>query len=188
MIEKLLSLRDINDFVPLLSVSVQLLDRAHQTLLRDEASIAKGNRIYFFGSRLKIKPATVANAFSTHMFMFTISFEKLKENLELMLEFGISPKNILNDLWSFIRSPSNTRARLELCQKAGKGNLKPWVISCDDVKIDKTLTLTEDRKNVLGDGTVIDYLSQRLGYDVELTKAIVMKYKPVTKVRVAKVR
>lgn len=181
--------RDINDFVPLISVSIQRFARAFKTLRKDEASsVQEGNRIYYFSSRLKIKPAIVAKHFSTHMFIFSISFGKLKETLELMLHFGIPSENILKDLWSFIRPLSTTRTRLELCEKSGKGNLKPWVITCEEDKLRNSLTLTEDRLSLLGDGTVVDYLSQRLGYDLEMTKAIVTRYKAVTKVRVAKVR
>lgn len=179
--------QDINDFLPLISSSLQQLDRAKKTLLRDNKLNAEGNRIYFFSKRLKVKPAIVCHHFSTHMFIFTISFKKLKENLDLMLEGGITPMNVLNDLWVFIRASSNMKARLTLCEKAGKGNLKPWVISCTDETLEKSLTMTEDRKSLLGDGTVITYLSQRLGYNEELTKAIVTRYKAVTKVRVAKV-
>lgn len=179
---------DVNDLAPLVSISTERLARIQKSLLKDETSVPEGNRIYYFSRRLNMKPAIVSQRFSTHTVMFTITFAKLKENLELMLSFGIEPANILNDLWAFTRSSNTTKDRLELCQKTGKGNLKPWVIACNENKLDRSLTITEDQKSLLGDGTVIDYLSQRLNYDVEQTKAIATRYKAVSKVRVAKVR
>lgn len=62
------------------------------------------------------------------MFMFTIKHEAMIANLNILLEFEISPINILRDLWAFQYLPSSVRKRLERCQKKGKLDLKPWVI------------------------------------------------------------
>ena len=120
--------------------------------------------------------------------MFEIHFEMLVENLNLLLEFEMAPISILRDLWAFKYLPSSIRARLERCQKAEKDNLKPWVIRCTEDILQNTLTITQERKELLGDKSVVEYLSERLGYEPELMKYMVDKHEQVMTVRVTKVR
>lgn len=180
--------RDINDFVPLIHVSASILSRTRKTMEKERGYVPGGNRIYYFSSRLEVEPVLVAKYFATHMFMFEVAWEHLEENLNVMLEYKVSSIDILRDLWAFKYLPSSIRARLERCQKADKGNLKPWMIRCTEEILERTLTLSQESKNLLGDSTVIDYLSERLGYDIETTKSIVSRHEQVMKVRVTRVR
>lgn len=115
---------DINDFVPLTRVSIKLLLRAQKIMRREAKEISDGNRIYYLSNRLEVEPWLVSKYFSTHMFMFNISFDKIVENLGVMLEFGITPLSILRDLWAFENSVVNIRTRLVRCQRAGTLKLK----------------------------------------------------------------
>lgn len=52
----------------------------------------------------------------------------------------------------------------------------------------RSLQISVDCRNLLGENNdVIDYLSKRLGYDVETTRFIAMRHESVLKVRVTKV-
>lgn len=122
------------------------------------------------------------------MFMFEISIEMMIENLNILLEFGITPVNILRDLWAFKYLPSSIRARLERCQKAEKPDLKPWVIRATEEILTTSLAISQERKTLLGDKGVIEYLSERLGYEPELMKHMVQKNELILKVRPAKIK
>ena len=187
LIEKLQP-RDINDFIPLITVSSLMLSRAQKRMQRERKHIPEGNRIYYFSKRLDVNPALVSKYFATHMFMFEVAFDQLVENLNVMLEFNVSSINILRDLWAFKYLPTSIRTRLERCQKADKENLMPWMIRCTEEILERSLTLSQESKNLLGDSTVVDYISERLGYDIETTKSIVSNHKSVLKVRVTRVR
>lgn len=120
--------------------------------------------------------------------MFDISVEMMIENLNILLEFGITPMNILRDLWAFKYLPSSIRARLERCQAAEKLDLKPWVIRATEDILTTSLAISQERKTLLGEKGVIEYLSHRLGYEPELMKHMIQKNELVLKVRPAKIK
>lgn len=122
------------------------------------------------------------------MFMFDIQYEMMVENLNILLEFEITPMHILRDLWAFKYLPSSIRARLERCQKAEKMDLKPWVIRATEDILTHSLSISQERKTLLGDKGVVEYLSERLGYEPELMKHMVQKNELVLKVRPAKIK
>lgn len=157
---------------------------------KERNHIPEANRIYYFAKRLgnDVEPSLVSKYFSTHMFMFEISFEMMVENLNIMLEYRIASINILRDLWAFRYLPRSVKARLERCRKAGKKDLRPWMIRCPVEVLERTLTLSQESKSLLGDNTVAEYLSERLGYDIETTKNIVSKHENVLTIRITKVR
>lgn len=179
-----LSPREINDFMPLIRVS---LAKLKLTFEREKDEVPEGNRIYYFNQRLGVEPAVIAKYFSTHMFMFKLEFKLVEEILNIMLEFEIPPMRILRDLWAFNYLPESIRARLEHCQKTEKGNLKPWMIRCTEGVLERSLTLTKEKQNLLGEGTIANYISQRLNVDVELVELILAKHEAVKKTKVAKV-
>lgn len=137
--------RDVNHFVPLIRVPSKHFSRFLLTIQKEEEIISEGNRIYLLSSRLEVEPALVAKYFASHLFMFNIPMEKIKENLNVMLEFGITPLSILRDLWSFENSAVKIRARLERCQRAGTPVLRPWMIRCTEENLSKALKLAEVR-------------------------------------------
>lgn len=178
---------DINDFIPFVRVSPLVLMRTQKSISKEKNHIPEGNRVYYFAKRLEVEPALVSKYFATHMFMFDTAWEMLVENLNTMIEYKVSSLSMLRDLWAFKYYPKSIRARFERCQKAEKGNLKPWMVRCPDWVLDRTLRLSQESKNLLGNSTAIDYLSERLGYDVEVMKNIVSKHEAVNTVRVTRV-
>lgn len=187
LLEKLLP-RDINDFIPMIRVSPVILNRTYLSVVKERKHIPEGNRIYYFSKRLEVEPAMVAKYFSTHMFMFEVGFDQMEENLNIMLEFKVTSVSILRDLWAFKYLPKSIRIRLERCQKANKGNLKPWMIRCTEEILERSLSISQESKSLLGDNTVVEYISNRLGYDIETTKNIISKHRQVMKVRVQRVK
>lgn len=112
----------------------------------------------------------------------------LEKNLAVLLEYKIEPLNILRDLWAFKYLPSSIRARLDRCLQADKGNLKPWVIRCTEDILQNSLSITQERKNVLGDKSIVEYLSERLGYEPELMEQMLKRHESIQKVRVTKIK
>lgn len=172
----------------MIRVSPAVLIRTYKSVLKERKQVPEGHRIYYFSKRLEVEPAFVSKYFSTHMFMFEVSLDQLIENLNIMLEFKVSSISILRDLWAFKYLPNSIRVRLERCQKADKENLKPWMIRCTEEILTRSLTISQENKNLLGDHTVIEYLSERLGYDDATIKHIVSNHQQVMKVRVPRVR
>lgn len=180
--------KNINDFVPLMRVAPNSLMRIYKIYQRERNHIPERNRIYYFSKCLNVDPALVTKYFSTHMFMFEVSFDMLIENLNIMMEYKMAPISILKDLWAFKYLPKSIRLRLERCRVSSKCNLKPWLIRCPERVLRTTLKYAEDHRELLGESnTLIDYISERLGYDIETTNYIVSKHEAVKKCRIMKV-
>lgn len=171
--------KDLSDFIPLAFALRKNLTKLIQIFQHDKKVIAEGNRIYYFSKHLGIEPVVISHQFASHMFMFFISWSNVERNLDIMRSFNISPQNILGGLWAFRYQPKHVRDRLQKAKDAGRKDLRLWLVACSEERFDKS---------VARDGNSMEYLSQRLGYDIETTKSIVAKYKPVQKCRVPKVK
>lgn len=96
--------------------------------------------------------------------------------------------HILRDLWVFKYDPAKVRERFELCRSAGRENLRPWMVRCKMEVLENSNQIFQQNKNLLGEDTVIDYLSKRLNYDVDNMRLIAMKHPSVLKCRVTKIK
>lgn len=182
--------KNVNDFVPLMKCAPMRLSAIQLIMRKERKHIPEKNRIYYFSKRLgDVESSEVSKYFSTHLFMFDISFDMLVENLNILLQYNVAPINILRDLWAFKYLPKSVRTRLERAKQAQKEKIMPWMVRCPEPVLAKSLQLSLDERNLLGDmQDVVEYLSERLGYDVETTRYIAMKHEAVLKVRVTKVR
>lgn len=122
------------------------------------------------------------------MFMFEVTQEMLFENLDIMLEYKIAPMSIIRDLWAFKYLGKSIRARFDRCKKGSKDILKPWMVRCTEDVLQRTLFLSQESKNLLGESTEVDYLSERLGYDKTTIENLLKKHKGVLQVRIVKVK
>lgn len=180
--------KNINDFIPLIRVAPTRLLAVQNIMRKERNHIPEGNRIYYFTKRLEVDPALVCKYFSTHMFMFDIQFDMLAQNLKILMEYKVQPINILRDLWAFKYLPKSVKMRLDRAQKAQKEKIMPWMVRCPEKILQKSLKLSVDSRNCLGEHqSVVAYLSERLGYDLETTQQISNKHEAILKVRVTKV-
>lgn len=179
---------DINDMLHMIRLSPMQLKKYQKIMDQERDIVPEGNRIYFFAKRLNVEPALVSKYFSSHMFIFDIDWLMLEENLEIMLEYKVEPIALLRDLWAFKYFPKSIRTRFDRCISAQKVNLKPWMVRCTEEILDRSLTLTKESNSVLGDTTVLDYLSERLGFDIDIMRSITSKHVAVLTSRGTRVR
>lgn len=180
--------RKINDLLPLLKISSVKLNKIEKTARREFSFIPGGNRIYFLADKLNVDPYIISKVISVRNFMLDIAYDNLVENLNIFLEYRVKPENILRDLWAFRYAPNSIRVRLERVKKAEKDKIMPWMVRCTEPVLAKTLQHAIDCKALLGENdSVLEYLSKRLGYNIETTRFIAMKHPAVLKVRVTKV-
>lgn len=187
LIEKLKP-REFEDFVPLIRLPSADLTRLQHSFKQDKETVPETNRIYFFSKRLNVEPAIVAKYFSTHMFMFSLDLNLLEEILNIMIEFEVPSDRILRDLWAFKYDPKLIRERLKRCQETEKGNLKPWMIRCTEDILERSLALTQEKKNVLGKNTLVEYLSQRLNVESSEMERLIEKQKALAVSKASKVK
>lgn len=129
--------KDINDLAPLLQCSLPKLRSVQLKMKKEQRHIPHKNRIYYLSKRLDVEPSLVCKYVATHMFMLSISFDQLVQNLNIQLEYNVAPLNILKDLWAFRYLPNSVRSRLERAQQAKKEKLMPWMVRCPEPILQK---------------------------------------------------
>jgi hypothetical protein len=179
--------RNINDMIHMIRLSPYQLRKFQKIFDIERPIVPEGNRLYYFATKLNVEPALVSKYFVTHMFMFEIDYKMFDENLDIMIEYKVEPIAILRDLWAFKYLPKSIRARFDRCLSAQKVTLKPWMVRCTEEILERSLTLSKEDNSLLGDSTVLEYLSERLGYDTETMESIIGKHEIVLSSRVKRV-
>lgn len=181
--------KKLEDFVPMITLKNDDLLKIAKIIEFQASTTPMGNRIYYFSSRLKAPPATVTKYFIKYPFMFTKTFESVKENLDVLLEHNVLPIHILRDLRSFRYKPTSNDKRLTRAKDAQKEKLMPWMTRCSERTLKKCLDLSLEKKSILGENeSVPEYLSQRLGYDMEIIEYMIKKHPLIVTVRMKKLK
>ncbi|XP_058819377.1 transcription termination factor, mitochondrial [Topomyia yanbarensis] len=187
ILSSLNTLRHLNDVIPLCQLKTYQVLKIVRYMNNEQ--LPKGNnRIYHFADRTGIDPAVVANQFARRTFMFRIPKQSFIENLELFAT-NMSCEDVLADLWAFKYSPAVVAERIARARAVRGKKLMPWMVRCPDAVLEKSLQLTKDDRELLGDNdTIVEYLGERLGFDRDITNAIILKTPAVKHVRIMKVK
>lgn len=70
-------------------------------------------------------------------FLLRYDFEPVAEKLNIFLEYGIEPANILRDTGIFHCSVRAIQARLERLKAANITKVMPWMIRCVETAFEK---------------------------------------------------
>ncbi|XP_055848518.1 transcription termination factor, mitochondrial [Episyrphus balteatus] len=184
-----MKLRDINDFAPLLRLNATRFKRLMISLKRESKYIPHGNRIYYISDKLNLPAFTVAKYLSKRLFILEMPFDTLDKNLHHMLNYNVSPWNIIRDLWAFRYTPKSVENRLERAKLAKKDKIMPWMVRCPENILQRSFQLSIDEDKILeGKDSAVAYVAERLGFSVPVTQAIMNKHPAVLKVRVPKIK
>ncbi|EDV31554.1 uncharacterized protein Dana_GF14494 [Drosophila ananassae] len=186
---KSMDMQDINDFVPFLRLTVPRLRKLVSALYSERNTIPQGNRVYYISEKLQVSPKIVTKYLSKRLFILEMPYEMFEKNLHYMIEYNVSPINILKDLWAFRYTPKSVQLRLERAKRAKKDKIMPWMVRCPEPILQRSLKLSLDELQVLGNfSSVVEYIAHRLQFTVNEAKAIMDKHPQVHTVRVTKIK
>ncbi|XP_014087577.2 transcription termination factor, mitochondrial [Bactrocera oleae] len=184
-----LPVRDINHFVPFLRLTLPRLRKLVSIMNWESKVIPQGNRVYYISELLKTDPKLVTKYSSKRLFILEMPFEMLEQNLQHMINYNVSPINILRDLWAFRYTPKSVELRLERAKRAKKDKIMPWMVRCPEPILQRSFKLTLDELAVLGDKkNVVEYVAERLEFDFDTTRCIMERHSAVMRVRVTKIK
>lgn len=123
---------DINHFVPFLRLTVPRLRKLVGTLNAETNEYPQKNRVYYISEKLGVSPEIVTKYLSKRLFILEMPYEMFEKNLEHMINYNVSPINILRDLWAFRYAPKAVELRLERAQRAKKDKIMPWMVRCPE--------------------------------------------------------
>ncbi|BFF94158.1 transcription termination factor mitochondrial [Drosophila madeirensis] len=186
---KSMNIRDINHFVPFLRLTVPRLRKLVGALNTEMKTIPQQNRVYYISETLQVSPEIVTKYLCKRLFILEMPYEMFEKNLQHMVDYNVSPINILKDLWAFRYTPRSVQLRLERAKRAKKDKIMPWMVRCPEPILQRSLKLSVDELQVLGPhSSVVEYLSHRLGFSVSETKVIMDRHPQVHTVRVTKIK
>ncbi|KAI8121145.1 hypothetical protein FF38_02565 [Lucilia cuprina] len=189
LLRSLNGLRDINDFVPFLRLQVPRLRKLVSALNREYNQVTHGNRVYFIAEQLNVPPSIVTKYLAKRLFVLEMPLDMFKTNLQHMINYKVEPMNILKDLWGFRYAPRAVEIRLRRALQAKKDKIMPWMVRCPEPILQKSLQLSLDELEVLGNKTTVaEYIGERLGFSAEEAQAIMDKHPQVNSVRVTKIK
>ncbi|KAH8376932.1 hypothetical protein KR093_002286 [Drosophila rubida] len=186
---KTMKIEDINHFVPFLRLTVPRLRKLVTALNAETGDYSQKNRVYYISDKLGLRPEIVTKYLCKRLFILEMPYDMFEKNLQHMINYNISPINILKDLWAFRYTPKSVELRLERAQRAKKDKIMPWMVRCPEPILQRSLKLSLDELQVLGEfSSVVEYLAHRLEFSVAETKAIMDKHPQVHSVRVTKIK
>lgn len=186
---KSMDFKDINHFVPFLRLTVPRLRKLVGALNSERDAMPQRNRVYYISEKLDVSPDIVSKYLSKRLFILEMPFEMFEKNLQHMIDYNVSPINVLKDLWAFRYTPKSVQLRLERAKRAKKDKIMPWMVRCPEPILQRSLKLSLDELKVLGEfSSVVEYLAHRLGFSTSEAKAIMDKHPQVHTVRVTKIK
>ncbi|XP_017002910.2 transcription termination factor, mitochondrial [Drosophila takahashii] len=186
---KSMDMKDINHFVPFLRLTVPRLRKLVSALNSERGSMPQLNRVYYISEKLQVSPDLVTKYLCKRLFILEMPYEMFEKNLQHMIDYNVSPINVLKDLWAFRYTPKSVQLRLERAKRAKKDKIMPWMVRCPEPILQRSLKLSLDELKVLGEfSSVVEYLAHRLGFSAGEAKVIMDKHPQVHTVRVTKIK
>lgn len=185
---KKMKLDDVSAVIPLLQFPITKLRNFALLTKKESCKVPHGNRLKYISEKLQCNLEDVCNVFQQHKFLFTIPFDRFSATMNLLLDAGVCPWHILNDMWIFRYSLNKTAERLNMAKQAGVTTIKPWMLRCSDKIFSNLLQRAAVKKELLGGGSVVEYLSQQLQCDTETVEYLNSKYPSILRVQVSKLK
>lgn len=69
--------------------------------------------------------------------MLELEFDRIRQVLQILLNYNIAPIDILNDLWAFNYPPNVIEERLNQAKLGDKKKLMPWMVRCPEKVLSK---------------------------------------------------
>jgi hypothetical protein len=122
------------------------------------------NRLYYLCSHLKCEPFEVADMMRKVPALMSMSFPLLTKKLQLLLDNGLQPNDIVNDPYIFSPNLEVIKEQLDICKKAKAiSMIKPWMLRCSKEKINDHIRRTDLEEELLAThGDIIGYLQDAL--------------------------
>ncbi len=75
-----------------------------------------------------------------------------------------------------------------MCLESGRTNLRCWMVRCKLDVLEHSNNILQQNKKILGENSIVDYVSERLNHDPEIMRTILEKYPLVLKCGVPKIK
>uniref|UniRef100_A0A6M2E2N0 Putative transcription termination factor mitochondrial isoform x2 n=1 Tax=Xenopsylla cheopis TaxID=163159 RepID=A0A6M2E2N0_XENCH len=121
-------------------------------------------------------------------FIYEVNFLFFKNILLFLLESGVSPYNILRDLWVFKYDPSKVRERITIAKRANSKKIMPWMVRCKQSVFQRYLNRTKETNELLANRSIEDYLAEKLKCDMDMVNYIIANNPSIRNIHITKLQ
>lgn len=105
-----------------------------------------------------------------------MKFKSLEEILQLQLDNNIIPTDVIRYWTPFRYSPNELKHRLNVIKSSNYPKIKPWLMIVDMKSFDRALIRSKTEADVLNGRNVVEFLADRLGFDIDFTANMLRKF------------
>ncbi|XP_055313465.1 uncharacterized protein LOC129574886 isoform X2 [Sitodiplosis mosellana] len=182
--------KNIEDFIPLMSVDTAVLDE-YRCKLEKQFTIGRDHPIYYFSEQLEIPANVVATQFAEHRIVFLkYAPQLLQPKLDVLLQHDVDRSSILNCQNTFKFSVKKIEEVICKLKRDGFDKISSWMIILpDSPEHDKLVAKHAKEKNSLeGFESNMDYLVHRLGWNETDLAIALRKYPKLAKCSASKIK
>ncbi|XP_023012057.2 mitochondrial transcription termination factor [Leptinotarsa decemlineata] len=132
-------------------------------------------RIKIISRLFQVEKSEVCELMAEKPFILSIDINHLTTNLALLSEFGITVEDVIKDLWVLKYSPSAIKERLNLAKSYNVETMKTWMVRAQRDIFDTYIQRKSEKKTILGENSLVEYLSERLECSVPVAKSVILK-------------
>lgn len=159
----------LTDSLPMVKLPLQ---RLNWLASKDDAT---NTRIYDIGRIFNISLNETCEILATKPFLFAVNLQHLESLLKLLMENGFPKEDIVKDMWVFKYSDSFIRTRLQCIKEHKVEPIKTWMLRCPEETLYKRIKRESDNRDILGENSVAEYLSERLKCSENVAKNVIRK-------------
>lgn len=121
------------------------------------------NRIYYLAERIRVPVELFSEKIGKPHRTLLLNIKRLNSFIDLFHQYGMSPEDIVSDLWVFEYSMKRAEERLRRATELGYTALKPWMCRSSDKIFDRFCERYQCGKELLGHHkSLLSYLAERL--------------------------
>ncbi|XP_045121389.1 transcription termination factor, mitochondrial-like isoform X1 [Portunus trituberculatus] len=121
------------------------------------------NRIYYLAERIKVPVELFSEKVGKPHRTLLLNIKRIDSFIDMFHQYGMSPEDIVSDLWVFEYSLKNAEERLRRATYLGYTALRPWMCRCSNKIFDRFCERYQSEKELLGNHkSLLSYLAERL--------------------------
>lgn len=133
-------------------------------------------RLKYFTNELNISSEEFCDIIHDNTYLFTYELNKLKEFTKLLIESGVDPSSIVNDINVYKHNMEILKERIEICKNSDLP-FKTWMVRSPQNTFLTTLNRHNANKRIMKDyNDHIDYLSSKLNCSKNVIMTIQKRY------------
>lgn len=173
--------------VEMLTKDVSLISKCYKSCKLDLRN-NPCHRIEYLSRELKVSQREFCSALPKYKFILSLSFARIKEVMNVLINYKVQPSDIFSDFWIIRCRVGNIEDRLKEVEKAEVDCIRPWMARCKTETFANFMSRASTKQKLLGESSLEEYISKRLGYSVEKIKEIIDREPQLQKTSVLKIK